>query len=250
MTMTSPQSVIADLISVPSIAPAGIETAAGPTPDGSVAAGSLIAIYGQNLAPALQVGPTNPLAQTISNVTVTVNNQLLPLVFVSPGQIAAQVPWELPAGNYTLLVHSLGQPDVSGTMLVSRDAPALFQLPNTQNLPLVLALHQDGTVITVNSPALRNEQISIYGTGFGPYTGSVPDGFPVPSTESLQAVDPVSITCGSAQVQPDSVIPAPGMVGMTIVKMTIGNAIPSATTANLTVTVNGKTSAAVSLPLQ
>jgi uncharacterized protein (TIGR03437 family) len=249
-TMTSPQSLIADLLSVPSISAAGIETAAGPTPDGTVAAGSLIAIYGQGLAPAMQVGPTNPLAQAIGNVTVTVNNQLLPLVFVSPGQIAAQVPWELQPGNYTLVVHSVGQPDVSGQMTVSRDAPALFQLPNTQNLPLVLALHQDGTVIDVNHPALHNEQISIYGTGFGPFTGPLSDGFPVPPTENVQATDPVTVTCGSAQVEPDSVIPAPGMVGMTIVKLTISNAIPSATTANLTVTVNGKISSVVSLPLQ
>jgi uncharacterized protein (TIGR03437 family) len=135
-------------------------------------------------------------------------------------------------------------------MTVSRDAPALFQLPNTQNLPLVLALHQDGTVIDVNHPALHNEQISIYGTGFGPFTGPLSDGFPVPPTENVQATDPVTVTCGSAQVEPDSVIPAPGMVGMTIVKLTISNAIPSATTANLTVTVNGKISSVVSLPLQ
>ncbi len=205
VTVNGPMSVIADLTSVPFIAPAGIQTAAGPTPDGSVATGSLIAIYGQGFAPALQVGPTNPLSQSISNVTVTVNNLLLPLMYVSPTQIAAQVPWELPTGNYTLVVHATGQADISGPMTVTRDAPALFQLPNTQNLPLVLALHQDGTVIDANHPALRNEQISIYGTGFGPYSETVLDGFPVPSTDTVQALDPVTITVGLS--------PSPGRLG-------------------------------------
>ncbi len=36
-------------------------SAAGATPDGTVAPGSVISIYGQNLAPTLQIGSTNPL---------------------------------------------------------------------------------------------------------------------------------------------------------------------------------------------
>lgn len=96
LTMSGPHSVVANLQVVPSISPAGIVNAAGATPDGTVAPGSIISIYGQNLAGALQVGPTNPLAQTIGNVTVTVNGgMLMPLMFVSPGQINAQVPSEL-----------------------------------------------------------------------------------------------------------------------------------------------------------
>ncbi len=250
LTMSTPHNVIASLASVPFIPPAGIESAAGPTPDGSVASGSLIAIYGQNLAPSFQIGPSSPLSQTIDNVTVTVNSQLLPLVFVSPGQVAAQIPWETPPGNYTLLVHSTGQPDISGPITVSRDAPAIFTQPNPQNLPLVLALHQDGTVVTLASPALRNEQISIYGTGFGPYTDQIPDGFPPPAANTFLVVDPITVTCGPVQVQPDWAGAATGMVGMTIVKITITDAFPFSTTANLAIAVNGKTSTPVSLPLQ
>ena len=63
LTMSTPHNVIANLASVPFIPPAGIESAAGPTPDGSVASGSLIAIYGQDLAPSFQIGPSSPLAK-------------------------------------------------------------------------------------------------------------------------------------------------------------------------------------------
>ncbi len=250
LTMSSPRTVVAEMLSVPYVAPTGVETAAGPSPDGTVATGSLIAIYGQGLAPSLQIGPSNPLAQTLNNVTVTVNNQLLPLLFVSPGQINAQVPWEIPSGIYTLLIHSVGQPDVSGQMTVSRDAPAIFTQANSQNLPLVLALHQDGTLITFDHPALPGEQISIYGTGFGPYTSSLPDGFPATPTNSAAVADPVTITLGSVPLQPDSASAAPGLVGMTIVKVTLTSALPTSTTVNLTATVNGKISSPVSLPLQ
>ena len=250
LTMGSPRVVVAEMLSVPYIAPAGVETAAGPSPDGSVASGSLIAIYGQSLAPSLQIGPPNPLRQTLNDVTVTVNNQLLPLMFVSPGQINAQVPWELQSGTYPLLIHNLGQPDISGQITVSRDAPAIFTQANSQNLPLVLALHQDGTVVNFDHPAIQGEQISIYGTGFGPFNQSLPDGFPAGSSPSLNVVDSVSLTAGSIQLQPDSAIAAPGLVGMTIIKATLTNALPTATTVNLTITVNGKISSPVSLPLQ
>jgi len=63
----------------------------------------------------LQVGPSDPLAQTVGNVTVTVNNMLMPLLFVSSGQINAQVPNELTPGTYTLTVQSAGQAPVFGS---------------------------------------------------------------------------------------------------------------------------------------
>src|SRR5579885_3037606 len=67
LTMSSPHTVQADFAAVPYIPPAGIQSVTGPTPSGAVAPGSLISIYGQNLAPSFQIGPTNPLSQTINN---------------------------------------------------------------------------------------------------------------------------------------------------------------------------------------
>jgi uncharacterized protein (TIGR03437 family) len=134
---------------------------------------------------------------------------------------------------------------------VSRDAPSIFTLPaNPPDQPTALALHQDGTVVTAASPARRNEQISIYGTGFGPYDHNIPDGFPPAATDTYKVVDSVSVTVGSVPVTPDATVAASGMVGMTVVKIKITAALPTASTVNLTVTVNGKTSAPVSLPLQ
>lgn len=250
LTMNSPQAVQADMLSVPFIAPAGIETAAGPTPDGSVAPGSLISIYGSNLAPAFQLGPSNPLAQAIGNVTVTVSNYIMPLVFVSPTQISAQVPWELAPGTYTLTIQQTGQPDVPGTFTVSRDAPAIFTQANAQNLPLAVALHQDGTVVNFQSPVIQGEQITIYGTGFGPYNPRAANGFATPPTQNPLLIDPALVTIGSVQLQPDFAGSEPGLVGVAIVKVTIVPGTPTATNANLTITVNGKPSAQAVLPMQ
>jgi uncharacterized protein (TIGR03437 family) len=250
LTMNGPQSIVANLQAVPSISPAGIVNAAGATPDGSVAPGSIITIYGQNLAGALQLGPTNPLAQTIGNVTVTVNSMLMPLMFVSPGQINAQVPMELAPGTYTLTVNWLGQAPVSGTFTVSRDAPGIFIQDNAQNIPLAAALHQDGSLITLASPARRNEIVSLYGTGFGPYNQPVADGFPPPMTPLYPVTDAVTVSAGSAPFPATWAGAAPGIAGVAIAQFQIGSSIPSSTNVNIVINVGGKPSATVVLPVQ
>ncbi len=250
LTMSGPHAVTAYQQAVPFIAPTGIMSAAGATPDGTMSPGSVISIYGNSLAPALQVATGNPLPQTLGNVTVTIGNYLLPLLFVSPGQINAQLPNELADGNYTLTVSQTGQADVTGTLTVSRDAPGVFTQSNAQQLPLVLAVHQDGTLVSFASPAIHGETISLYGTGFGPYATTVVDGFFVPATPTNAVSDSVMLNIGTIVKAPDFAGAAPGMVGMTLVQMKITDDIPSGTTVNLLVTVNSKPSTMVVLPLQ
>jgi uncharacterized protein (TIGR03437 family) len=250
LTMTGAHAITAFTLSVPAISPAGIMTAAGVTPDGTMAPGSLITIYGQNLAPGLELASGNPLPQALGNVTVTVGNYLLPLLFVSQTQINAQLPVELVDGNYALTIQQTGFPDVPGTLTVSRDAPALFTQANPQNLPLGMALHHDGTLVTFDSPAKRGEQISIYGTGFGPYATAALDGFAIPASPTDNVVDPVTLNVGGIVKTPDSAVAAPGAVGLVLLKMTITSDLPTATTVNFSVTVNSKSSAVVVLPLQ
>ncbi len=250
LTMTSPRTVVADLVAVPFITPAGITNAAGNTPDGSVAPGSIISIYGQNLADSLQLGPVNPLAQTIGNVTVTVGDYLMPLFFVSPSQINAQVPSELADGTYTLTVHTMGQADISAPFTVKRDSPGVFTQFNEQKIPYVLALHQDGTVVTADSPARHGEVISVYGTGFGPYDQPVIDGFPAPQTPLRNVADPVMVTAGTLKAKPDFAGAAPGFVGLTQLNLKITDDFPSGVVVDMAVTVNGVSSNTVKLPLE
>ncbi len=250
LTMSGPHAITAYTVAVPAIAPAGIMSAAGATPDGTMAPGSIISIYGQNLAPGLQIGSTNPLPQSLGEITVTIGNFILPLLFVSPTQINAQLPSELADGDYTLTVHQTGQPDVPGKLTVSRDAPGMFTQTNAQNQPLVLAVHQDGTLVTFDSPAIHGETISIYGTGFGPYATTIVDGYFVPATPPTNVYDPVVLNVGAITKTPDFAGAAPGTVGLTLVQLKITDDLPTGTSVNLSVMVNAKQSTTLVLPLQ
>jgi uncharacterized protein (TIGR03437 family) len=250
LLMASPHAIQADFVSVPFIPPAGIESVTGPTSDGTLAPGSLISIYGQNLAPAVLVGPGNPLSQALGNTTVTVGDYVLPLVYVSPGQISAQLPWELPDGSYTLAVHNTGLSDVDGTFTVSSASPGVFEQPNPQNLPLVLALHPDGSLVSPASPAVQGEQITIFATGLGPYTHPAVDGFPASPVTNFLVADAITVTLGAVQITPDWAGAATGIVGVSVVKVTIAPDMPAATNANFTITVSGKPSLPMLLPMQ
>ncbi|MDP8982431.1 MAG: hypothetical protein M3O35_17770, partial [Acidobacteriota bacterium] len=248
VTLSSPRSVLARLDRVPFIAPAGVKNAAGDTPDAAVAPGSIIAIFGESLAPTVEVGRVNPLSQSIAGVTVTVNDRILPLFFVSPQQINAQVPSDLPDGDYTLLIHTEGQADVTGKFAIARNAPGLLSRMVGAKAYTV-ALHEDGTPITTDSPARNGEMVTILGTGFGPYDRHVIDGF-LPGNPPPVLVDSLSISLGSLQPSMDWAGASQGYTGVSVFRFKITDDMPSSSTLELTITVNGKTSNTVLLPIQ
>jgi uncharacterized protein (TIGR03437 family) len=250
VTITQPCSVVALLDKVPYIAPAGVQNAAGTTPDAVVAPGSIIAVFGASLTSGdVVVGPINPLSQTLDGVVVTVADRILPLLFVSPTQVNAQLPSDLPEGNYTLTISAPGQPDVTGAFTVARNAPGLFMW-GVDSRPIALALHQDGTPITPDSPARQGETITLYGTGFGPTQQPLIAGFLLQNAPPNPLIDTVTIQLGDS-FNPVPVFSgaSPDYIGMEITKFQITPDLPSGTMLDLSITVNGRTSNTVKLPL-
>jgi uncharacterized protein (TIGR03437 family) len=243
--MSGPRWVRAVLDAAPFVAPAGVRNAAAETPESGLASGSIIAIYGGSLAPSQVVGPHSPLAQTLAGVTVRLADRLLPLFFVSPEQINAQLPSDLAEGDYSLAVRWEGHEEVRAGFRVVRNAPGLFTRP-AGTLSYALATHSDGSLVTPEAPARPGETITLFGTGFGPYRGFAPDGFAVPANLSLPLADPVKVLTGGLSLDPVFAGAAPGETGVVLVRFRIPDAPPS---SEFRVTVNGKESNTVTIPL-
>ena len=245
VTLSAPESIVANMATVPYIAPAGILNGVGQTPSAAVAPGSIISIFGQSLASVVQVGPVNPLTQTIDGTTVTINGSFLPLLFVSPQQINAQLPSNLADGNYTLDVQNTGQPEITGTLTVARDAPGLF-FYTVGSTAYAMAFHADGSLVTTSSPAAAAETISFLGTGFGPYQTPIFDGFFPPNPPPAVA-DSVDLSLAGATVTSKSTA-APGYTGMVTTQFQVPSGLPSGTSVPLLVSINGVDSNTVMLP--
>lgn len=151
-------------------APSEQITLAYGTPPNQVVPGAIVAMFGTDLAPATVAAPAVPLPTELAGTSVLVNGEPAPLFFVSPNQINFQVPMEVGgtsisvqarkrAGDQEVL--SLGVP-----VTLTIPEPALFSLDGT-GAGTVLAFHGDGRPINGDSPASLDEQIVIYGTGFG-----------------------------------------------------------------------------------
>jgi uncharacterized protein (TIGR03437 family) len=249
VAMSAPRTVTALFDAVATIAPTGVQNGAGSTPQPGVAPGSVISIFGSNLASAAATGPSSPLPQTLSGTVVQTASRMLPLFFVSPGQIYAELPADLPLGAQTLTVSAQGQPNVNASFTVVRDAPGLFeQAVNGQTF--AVAMHEDGSAVTLASPAGHGELLTVYGTGFGPTNPVRPVGFAVPQTPPFVLLDAASVLVGGAVIPAENAFAEPGSVAVDVVQFRLGDGAPTATNAPLRVNINGQQSNSVLLPVQ
>jgi uncharacterized protein (TIGR03437 family) len=233
----------------PYIAPTGLVNAAGTTPQTGLAPGSIASVFGASFALDTTVGPPNPLAQTLGGVTVRVGDRFIPLVFVSPNQINLQFPDDLGLGAQTLTVSSSGLPDVKTSFTVVRNAPGVFsQLVGDK--VFAVAVHEDGSPVTIDAPALHGELLTVYGTGFGPADHARPEGFAVPSEPAYLLLDSPNVMVGDSVLAAVNAFAVPGRIGIDAVQFKLDDSAPTGTNAPIHVMINGQDSNTVLLPVQ
>jgi uncharacterized protein (TIGR03437 family) len=250
LAMSAPHTVTALLDSVPYIAPTGVINGAGITPLAAVAPGSVVSVFGSDLAATTAVGAASPMVQTLGGVTATIGSEMVPLYFVSPTQINFQLPLDLPAGAETLTISSQGQPNVSAQFQVAVDAPGIFVSSVSNGVTFGLLTHADGSQVTTAAPAQAGETLTLLGTGFGPTLPVRPEGYAIPASPAYVLTDPATIQVGGAAVVPSNAYAVPGAVGVDAIQFVVPAGLPSASNAPLTVTVNTTTSNTVQVPIQ
>jgi uncharacterized protein (TIGR03437 family) len=247
--MAAPRAVMAMLDRVPYVAPTGVSNGVGSTPVTAVAPGSVISVFGANLAAGTAVGPGSPLPQALGGVTAMVGQQFLPLYFVSAAQINLQLPESVAMGAQMLTIASQGQPNVQVPFNVVRNAPGLFQ-QSINGLAFALAYHSDGSAVTADAPAQVGETITMYGTGFGPTNPARLEGYALPVSPVYNIVDAVTVTAGSVTAAASGAFALAGSVGVDAVQFTVTDPATSGTNASVSVTVNAQASNTVLVPVQ
>jgi len=180
-----------------------------------IAPGALIAIFGRNLAAAGTAAGT-PLPNLLGGTCVTFNNAPVPLLASSAGQINAQVPTTLAAGNYPVVIRSIANNAASSsvTIPVAKYAPAVFM---DSVGPAIF--HANGDRVDQNHPATRDEPLTIYATGLGVTTGGrVTTGMPAPASP-LAVTMPLQVFFGDPTISDSGVIVdwsglVPGFIGL------------------------------------
>ena len=161
---------------------------------GSVAPGSLISIFGTNLAHATTSAARIPLPISLADTSVSINGVRAPLLYVSPGQINAQVPPQIKAGAATAIVTTSGSATSTVSFTTTPIAPQIFIASATR----ILVLNQDGTLNSAGHPAPSGSVVTIFLTGQGDMTAPAASIGNVPAT--LRYAGPAPLTVGVGQM--------------------------------------------------
>ena len=189
-----------------------------------LAPGGLIAIFGTGLG------------RTGGTTTVTIGGQNAPVIFATPFQVNAQVPFGLNPGSYVLRVSS-----VYGSFEEPVDirvlAPALFKLDARRGA----IVNQDGTINSSTSPARRGQVVLVFGTGFGEV---------VQQGNLSVTAKPVTAQINGVNVPVAFAGLAPGFIGLYQLNLQLPVDMPPGLDISLTVTQGGVAGNPVTLSVQ
>jgi uncharacterized protein (TIGR03437 family) len=164
-TVVLPAATVLPLIVKPGPGIGRVIPAASVTFPLNVAPGQFVAIYGSNLAAAVQQATTLPYPTQLSDAQVLVNGTAAPLQYVSPNQINFLYP-DLSTGITQLTVKNGSGQQVVNVMLAAA-VPAIFTLDSTGAGAAAAVNATTGTVVTSNNPIHAGDYVSLYLTGLG-----------------------------------------------------------------------------------
>jgi minor extracellular serine protease Vpr len=238
-------------IAQPTISPNGAVNAANYA-NQPAAPGSYIALFGDNLAPSSSYYSTPYLPIALNSVTVSFDNPNVSvpghIVFVSPGQVNLQVPWELQGQSSVQIKVSVA--DSSGvvyTLPLGTYAPALFEIPSGgQNI--AAALDENNNIVTTSNPVAPGHVVQLFGNGLGPVNNQPASGDPAPSGMLATTTTTPVVTIGGVNAPVQFSGMTPGNAALYQV-----NAVVPETSAGLqtvSISIGGVVSATSLLPVQ
>ncbi|HTS62421.1 MAG TPA: S8 family serine peptidase [Candidatus Acidoferrales bacterium] len=227
-----------------------------------IAPGSYISIYGAGLADtgvidtaSAAFSPITPngyaLPLNLDGVTVsfdTANGSYAGhITFVSPTQVNVQAPWELQgqsSAQVKVTIDSYSYGNVV-TVPVADTVPSFFQ-----NGGIVAARDQNFAAISAGNPVKRGAVVQLYLNGLGPVSNQPNSGEPASGDPSHLATTNAAptVTIGGQQAQVSFSGLAPGFPGLYQINATVPSGI-SAGTAQITVSIGGKTTQTSGLPV-
>ena len=142
----------AAMAQAPAISPGGAVNAADYSPN--LAPGSIISIFGSNLATIVASAAQLPLPNSLSGVSVEAGSggsfQSIPLFYVSPKQINAQLPYSLMAGPAQLRIRTAAGTSNPEPITIAARAPKFFTFDFSGQGPVVAQTADFATVTDAN----------------------------------------------------------------------------------------------------
>jgi uncharacterized protein (TIGR03437 family) len=175
-----------------------------------LAAGTLFTIFGSNLAPVVARGQF-PLPGQLAGVSVAVNGFTAPLLYVSPEQIIAQIPYGLPPGPAFLVFITAGFQLAPVNIQIADISPALFMWSNS---PHAAVENQDYSLNSRSQPVRPGGILLAYFTGQGALDPPLATGTAAPFKPLARVLATTTATIGGQSAKVLFSGMTPGIVGV------------------------------------
>jgi uncharacterized protein (TIGR03437 family) len=206
----------------------------------AMAPGGLISVFGSQLGPVNIATNELPVATALGESCLTLNGAPLPMLFVSPQQINAQLPFDAD-GSGTLVLHTPGGVSDNYNLTIAPAAPSVFRSgvagPDTGIATVVRLVNNQ--LVTPTNPIHPGDQIVIYATGLGRTAPAVATGAAAPVNPLAWVLDSPAVTLGGVPLTVTYAGLAPGEVGVDQINAAVPHNVPLGMSVALTVTQAG-----------
>ena len=220
-------------VSLPTLFADGVVEGAGFTKRRPLAPGGIISLFGARFAGENNFATQLPLERELAGISVRIGGQDAPLYFAGPGQINAQVPFEVNTGDSVPVATSVGGLlTAPQNYLIAPVQPGIFIAG--ENAAILDASFQ---LVTAQNPAHPGDTIQIFATGLGETDPEVGSGEPAPSFSTVS--NPVTVTIGGIAAPVVFQGLAPGFVGLYQVNAVVPSGVAPGDAVPLVLTQNG-----------
>jgi len=213
--------------------------------DTPVSPGSLVSIFGSNLAPVTMQAGFIPLP-VLLGVSVQFNGINAPLLYVSPTQINAQMPWEISSTSIVsvVVINNMVSSNAQ-SVAIAPFGPGVFATGI-----YAIAIHQDGTLAAppgapfappASHPAAPGEILEVLATGLGATSPPGITGTNSLDAERMTAATP-TVLIGGVQARVTFSGLSPQFVGVDQVNVVVPEDVAPASGVPIVIETGGRTS--------
>lgn len=179
------------------------------------APGTLVTVFGTQLAGAARSAGGTPLPLDLGGVSATVNGVSAPLYYASPNQINLQIPYEAGVGHAVLGVNNNGLV-ANYPFTIAPAAPGLFTAADGSLVPSATARQGQPAVVFITGDG---DTTTFLLTGASPPPGTATSRLPRPKL-------PVTVTVGGINATVTFAGTPIGLAGVSQVNFTVPAAVP------------------------
>lgn len=149
--------------------------------NGAIAPGEIVVLYGAGLGPTkltqFSLDSKGLVGNDLAGTSVVFNGTPGPVLYTSPKQIAAVVPYSVSGTTAHVEVEYEGRSSASIDVSLAPAAPA-FYTENSTGIGQAVAINQDGSINGAFHPAASGSAVTLYATGGGQTSPGGVDGRP------------------------------------------------------------------------